>query len=92
VLVPSSTVRLNRAVAVGMRSGPRAGLDLLDELATTGDDHQLVPAVRADLLRRLGRRAEAADAYRQAITRTDNDAERAYLAQRLAASVDDDLR
>jgi RNA polymerase sigma-70 factor (ECF subfamily) len=86
VLVPSSTVRLNRAVAVAMASGPRAGLDLLDDLAAAGTvaDHPLLPAVRADLLRRLGRPAEAAAAYRLAIDRTDNAAERAYLIRRLA--------
>lgn len=86
VLVPSSTVRLNRAVAVAMAAGPRAGLDLLDELAATGAlaDHPLLPAVRADLLRRLDHRAEAAAEYRLAIDRTDNAAVRAYLSRRLA--------
>jgi RNA polymerase sigma-70 factor (ECF subfamily) len=85
-LVPSSTVRLNRAVAVGMRSGPRAGLDLLDDLATGGEltGHHLLPAARADLLRRLGRFDEAAGQYRLAIARTENDAERAYLTRRLS--------
>jgi RNA polymerase sigma-70 factor (ECF subfamily) len=85
-LVPSSTVRLNRAVAVGMRSGPRAGLDLLDDLATSGEltGHHLLPAARADLLRRLGRFDEAAGQYRLAIARTENDAERAYLTRRLS--------
>jgi len=89
-LVPSSTVRLNRAVAVAMASGPRAGLDLLDDLAATGEvaDHPLLPAVRADLLRRLDRPAEAAAAYRLAIERTANRAERAYLTLRLAECVD----
>jgi RNA polymerase sigma-70 factor (ECF subfamily) len=84
-VVPSPTVRLNRAVAVAMRSGPQAGLDVLDELAATGalTDHHLLPAVRADLLRRLGRAAEAAAAYRLARARTGNEAERAYLSRRL---------
>jgi RNA polymerase sigma-70 factor (ECF subfamily) len=84
-LVPSSTVRLNRAVAVAMASGPRVGLDLLDDLATSGEigDHPLLPAVRADLLRRSDRPAEAAEVYRLAATRTDNRAERAYLSRRL---------
>jgi RNA polymerase sigma-70 factor (ECF subfamily) len=82
-LVPSSTVRLNRAVAVAMRSGPQAGLDLLDELGAVADP-PLLAAARADLLRRLGRPAEAAEQYRLAHARTDNEAERAYLTRRLA--------
>jgi RNA polymerase sigma-70 factor, ECF subfamily len=85
VLVPSSTVRLNRAVAIAMRDGPQAGLDLIDELVAAGQlgEHPLIPAVRADLLRRLGRAEQAAEHYRDALTRADNDAERAYLARRL---------
>jgi RNA polymerase sigma-70 factor (ECF subfamily) len=85
-LVPSPTVRLNRAIAVAMRSGPRVGLELLDELAAAGGltDHPLLPATRADLLRRLGRLAEAGEHYRLALTRTGNEAERAYLSRRLA--------
>jgi RNA polymerase sigma-70 factor, ECF subfamily len=78
-LVPSSTVRLNRAITIAMRDGPQAGLDLLDH----EDDHPLLAAARADLLRRLDRRAEAADHYREALTRTTNDAERRYLTRRL---------
>jgi RNA polymerase sigma-70 factor (ECF subfamily) len=84
-LVPSTTIRLNRAVAIAMASGPQTGLDLLDHLTATGEitDHPLLPAVRADLLRRLDRPAEAAAAYRLAIERTDNRTERAYLTRRL---------
>ncbi|MDQ0375105.1 RNA polymerase sigma factor [Cellulomonas humilata] len=78
-VLPSATVQVNRAVAVGMARGPQAGLDAL---AGT-PDHPLSPAVRADLLRRLGRATEAAEAYREALTRTDNQAERAYLEGRL---------
>jgi RNA polymerase sigma-70 factor (ECF subfamily) len=78
-LVPSSTVRLNRAIAVAMRDGPEAGLRLLDEVA----DHPLLAATRADLLRRLGRVAEAATQYRAALRRTTNAAEDAYLRRRL---------
>jgi RNA polymerase sigma-70 factor (ECF subfamily) len=80
VLVPSTTVRLNRAIAVGMDTGPDAGLALLDGLA----DHPLLPAARADLLRRLGRRAEAASEYRRALARTQIGGERSYLERRLA--------
>jgi len=84
-MVPSSTVRLNRAIAVAMKSGPQAGIDLLDDLVATGDvGHHLIAAVRADLLRRHSRPTEAAHQYRLALTQTDNAGERAYLARRLA--------
>jgi RNA polymerase sigma-70 factor (ECF subfamily) len=79
-LVPSATVRLNRAIAVGMGTGPDAGLTLLAEVG----DHPLLPAARADLLRRLGRTAEAAAEYRRALDRTGVEGERAYLRRRLA--------
>lgn len=78
-VLPSPAARVNRAVAVGMARGPRAGLDALADVP----DHPLVPAVRADLLRRLGRADEAADAYRVALTRTTNRAERSFLERRL---------
>ncbi|WP_421734921.1 RNA polymerase sigma factor [Cellulomonas sp.] len=78
-VLPSPAVQVNRAVAVGMDRGPEAGLDAL---ACAGD-HPLAPAVRADLLRRLGRRAEAAAAYREALTRTSNRVEKEYLERRL---------
>ncbi|WP_116047366.1 RNA polymerase sigma factor [Amycolatopsis palatopharyngis] len=83
--VPSPTVALNRAVAVAMRSGPEAGLDLLDDLVRDGGlgHSHLLPAARADLLRRLGRQACAAQAYQAALERTSNEAERAYLQRRL---------
>ncbi|HTC86276.1 MAG TPA: DUF6596 domain-containing protein, partial [Candidatus Acidoferrum sp.] len=85
-LAPSPVVDLNRAVAVAMVRGPATGLALVDEIAATGslDDYHLLHAARADLLRRLGRRAEAATAYRRAATLTANEAERAFLARRLA--------
>ena len=83
VLVPSAAVRLNRAIAVAMRSGPQAGLDLLE----TVGDHPLLPATRADLLRRLGRPADAVAHYRAALDRTANEAERRYLRRRLAECV-----
>ncbi|WP_308168111.1 RNA polymerase sigma factor [Nonomuraea sp. NEAU-A123] len=86
LLVPSPVVHLNRAVAVGMAEGPPAGLALVDALAESGelDGYHLLPATRADLLRRMGRDGEAADAYRQALTLAANDSERRYLAGRLA--------
>jgi RNA polymerase sigma-70 factor (ECF subfamily) len=85
-LVPSPVVELNRAIAVGMAEGPAAGLDLVDRLAGTGQlaSYHLLAATRADLLRRLGRMAEAADAYRQALALAGTDTERRYLARRLA--------
>ncbi|GAA2072581.1 RNA polymerase sigma factor [Actinomadura alba] len=86
LLVPSPVVRLNRAVAVGMAEGPTAGLELVEELATSGalTGYHLLPATRADLLRRLGRYDEAAVAYREALDLAATDAERRYLARRLA--------
>ncbi|MEV7331938.1 sigma-70 family RNA polymerase sigma factor [Micromonospora sp. NPDC093244] len=85
-LWPSPVVELNRAVAVGMRDGPQAGLDALTPLlaepvlATYG----YLSAARADFLRQLHRWAEASDAYHEAMTLTDNGVERAFLAERLA--------
>ncbi len=84
-VAPSPLVDLNRAVAVAMADGPEAGLVLLDELAA--DRHlsayHLLPAARADLLRRLGRTAEAAEAYRAALALVGNEPERDYLTRRL---------
>jgi len=84
-VAPSPLVDLNRAVAVAMVEGPAAGLALLDAL--TADrrlaGYHLLPAARADLLRRLGRRAEAAQAYRQALDLVGNEPERAFLRRRL---------
>jgi RNA polymerase sigma-70 factor (ECF subfamily) len=87
-LVPSPVVELNRAVAVGMSEGPAAGLALVDALDRSGKlaGYYLVPATRADLLRRIGRFAEAADAYREALDLAATDTERSYLAERLAES------
>ncbi|WP_037312231.1 RNA polymerase sigma factor [Amycolatopsis orientalis] len=84
--VPSPVVELNRAVAVAMAEGPEAGLELVDKLAADGSlpGYHLLPATRADLLRRLDRFGEAADAYREALALTGTDAERAYLAGKLA--------
>ncbi|MGH9243723.1 MAG: RNA polymerase sigma factor [Acidimicrobiales bacterium] len=83
---PSPVIELNRAVAVAMETGPSAGLELVDAVATTGalDRSHLLHATRADLLRRLGRWDEAARAYRQALARATTDAERAFLERRLA--------
>ena len=84
-MVPSPVVELNRAVAVAMADGPDAGLRIVDSLAASGalDGYHLLPATRADLLRRLDRNAEAAVAYREALELAATDAERSYLNRRL---------
>jgi RNA polymerase sigma-70 factor (ECF subfamily) len=85
-IAPSPLVDLNRAVAVAMVHGPEAGLGLLDELAADRRlaGYHLLPAARADLLRRLGRAEEAAAAYREALALVGNEPERRYLKRRLA--------
>jgi RNA polymerase sigma-70 factor (ECF subfamily) len=84
--VPSSVVELNRAVAVSMADGPAAGLAIVDRLAATGelDRSHLFHATRADMLRRLERWDEAATAYQRALDLAATDAERNFLAGRLA--------
>jgi RNA polymerase sigma-70 factor, ECF subfamily len=79
---PTPIVALNRAVAVAERDGPEAGLALLDQIDLGG--YHLFHAARADLLRRLDRRAEAAAAYREALALTNSPVEREFLGQRLA--------
>jgi RNA polymerase sigma-70 factor (ECF subfamily) len=83
-LAPSPVVELNRAVAVALAEGPEAGLALLGDLEEELDDYHLLHAARADLLRTLGRRAEAVEAYRRAFALAPSDAERRFLAARLA--------
>jgi RNA polymerase sigma-70 factor (ECF subfamily) len=82
---PSAIVMLNHAVAVAMSDGAEAGLRLLDQLVQRHllPGYHLLPAARADLLRRLGRNAEAAAAYREALALVGNEAERRFLARRL---------
>jgi RNA polymerase sigma-70 factor (ECF subfamily) len=82
---PSPIVSLNRAAAVAMVDGPRAALALVDALAATGelDRYHLLHAARADLLRRLGEPAEAAQSYARALALVTNDAERRFLERRL---------
>jgi RNA polymerase sigma-70 factor (ECF subfamily) len=83
---PSPVVELNRAVAVSMVDGPAGALDLVDALIARGElaGYHLAPAVRADFLRRLGRRDEAAEAYRAALALAQLEPERRLLARRLA--------
>jgi RNA polymerase sigma-70 factor, ECF subfamily len=84
-MTPTPVVELNRAVAVAMADGPEAGLALVDALDASDAlrDYQLLPATRADLLRRLHRPREAAAAYRAALALTTSDAQRRYLQRRL---------
>jgi RNA polymerase sigma-70 factor (ECF subfamily) len=86
-MAPGPVVELNRAVAVAMAEGPEAGLALVDAVAASGAlaGYHLLPATRADLLRRLGRPQEAASAYREALALAPTEAERHYLESRLAA-------
>jgi len=93
-VAPSPVVELNCAVAVAMLQGPEAGLALMDPLLGSVRRpgplarYHLAHAARADLLRRLGRRAEAADAYRTALELTANEAERRFLQMRLRETLD----
>ena len=84
-LQPSPIVSLNRAVAIAMADGPSAGLAVIEALAATNDlsDYHLLHAARADLLRRLGLRDEAAKSYAQALKLVTNDSERRFLERRL---------
>jgi RNA polymerase sigma-70 factor (ECF subfamily) len=79
---PSPVVELNRAVAVAMADGPEAGLELLDAIDGL-DRFQPFHSSRADLLRRLGRRQEAAEAYRRALELTSNPVQRSFVERRL---------
>jgi RNA polymerase sigma-70 factor (ECF subfamily) len=85
-LEPSPVVDLNRAVAVAMRDGPEAGLALIDALLERGEleDYRLAHAARADLCRRLGRKAEARTSYERALALSRQEPERRFLERRLA--------
>jgi RNA polymerase sigma-70 factor (ECF subfamily) len=82
---PSPVIELNRAVAVAMRDGPAAGLELVDAILARGDlqDYRLAHAARADLCRRLGETAEARASYERALTLTRQEPERRFLERRL---------
>jgi RNA polymerase sigma-70 factor (ECF subfamily) len=82
-LSPTEVVALNRAVVVAEVEGPERGLELIDALDL--DAYHLLHAARADLLRRLGRDADAAGAYREALARTDSPVEREFLERRLGS-------
>jgi RNA polymerase sigma-70 factor (ECF subfamily) len=82
---PSPVVALNRAVAVAMAEGPQAGLALIEAIEESGAlaGYHLLHAAKADLLRRLGRHAEAAKSYREALALAGNEPERRFLSRRL---------
>ncbi len=85
-VAPSPVVALNRAVAIGLAHGPAAGLAALDAIeASALRGYHLLPAARADFLRRLGRWPEAAAEYRRALALADNLREQKFLAARLVA-------
>jgi RNA polymerase sigma-70 factor (ECF subfamily) len=86
-LMPSPVVELNRAVAIGMAFGPQAALEIVEALREdpTLDGYHLLPTVRADLLEKLGRRAEAYAEYERAALMTANTRQRAALLERAAA-------
>ncbi len=88
-VAPSPIIELNHAVAVSMSEGPEAGLALLEPLEKREGirGYHLLPAARADLLRRAARFPEAAEAYTTALTLVGNEAERRYLARRLAEAL-----
>jgi len=83
---PSPVIELNHAVAVSMVDGPERALRLVDSIGKRGDlaGYHMLPAVRGDLLRRMGRQNEAIVAYRQALKSTNLEPERRFLAARLA--------
>jgi RNA polymerase sigma-70 factor (ECF subfamily) len=82
---PSPVVELNRAVAIAMRDGPAAGLDLVDAILGRGDlpDYFLAHAARADFCRRLGRREEARRSYSRALELVRSEPQRRFLEKRL---------
>lgn len=84
-LMPSPVVALNRAVAVGMAAGPQSAIALIDGLAASGEleGYHLLPAARADMLRRIGSNREAAESYELALGLVTNDSERRFLERRL---------
>ena len=86
-LLPSPVVELNRAVALSFASGPAAGLELVDKLSSEPSlkSYHLLPSVRGDLLKKLGRLAEARTEFERAASLTRNERERKLLLDRAAA-------
>lgn len=90
-LTPSPVIELNRAVAVAMAEGPAAGLEIIDssEIQAELEDYRWMHSARAELLRQLDRREEAAHAYRQALALAGSQAEREHLLRRLTSLNDE---
>ena len=86
-VMPSPVVELNRAVAVGMAFGPKAGLEIVDSLRDEPamKEYHLLPSVRADFLQKLGRNEEATQAWRQAAALVSNERERVLLLARASS-------
>jgi RNA polymerase sigma-70 factor, ECF subfamily len=84
-VLPTPVVELNRAVAIAMADGVERGLSVIDALEQRGElaDYHLLPAARAELLRRIGRHDDAVAAYRRALALVRNDTERRHLDKRL---------
>jgi RNA polymerase sigma-70 factor (ECF subfamily) len=82
---PSPVIELNRAVAVAMRDGPQAGVDLIEDILNRGDltDYQLAHSARADLYRRLGKKEEALNAYLRALELTQQEPQKRFIRKRL---------
>jgi RNA polymerase sigma-70 factor, ECF subfamily len=87
---PSPIVELNRAVAVAMRDGPAAGLELIDRILAGGEltGYHLIHSARADLCRRLGQKADARASYEKALALTRQEPERRFLEKRLKELAD----
>lgn len=83
---PSPIVEINRAAAIAMRDGPEAALAIMDDIIARGalNDYRFAHAARADMYRRLGRIEEARSAYAEALALTQQEAERRYIAGRMA--------
>jgi RNA polymerase sigma-70 factor, ECF subfamily len=86
---PSPVVELNRAAAVAMRDGPEAGLILIECIFARGDltDYALAHSARGELCRKLGRSAQAREAFERALSLTSHDSHRRFLERRLAELV-----
>lgn len=89
-VTPSPVIELNRAVAIAMRDGPQAGLDLIDAILARGElaQYHLAHAARADLYRRLGNTAQAHDVYQRALALTQQEPERRFIERRLRELAD----
>jgi predicted RNA polymerase sigma factor len=90
-LAPSPVVELNRAVAVAMAFGPRAGLEIADSLLSDPamKSYHFLPAVRADLLKKLGRLSEAREEFERAARLAQNSREKTLLLERAASCTQD---